>query len=224
MKQNKYLIMKPTIFLLLLFFYQYGIAQVISGDSPAGNLNIRPIPTQPPIIADLQLKFVDGNNDRILDADEEAVISFILHNKGKGNGYYLATNISSDNTDKTVIYEKPVPVYILEPNNPQTITIPVKGSMELKDGQVTFEIDVTEGNGFGSDPVRIMIPTAAYKYPKMEIGEYAFSSDAGEEIQKGLPITLTTMVQNTGRGKAENVNITFDIPNQVFVGGKVVLT
>jgi hypothetical protein len=210
---------------LIISVLQISTAQrTISGESAVGSLSIRPVPKLPPMLGQITPTFADADGNNVLDVNETATVSFILHNKGQGDAFGLKTSISVTNNANNISVTTPNVITTLKSNGTQTVTIPIKANNALSDGQTTLLISVSEANGFDINPVRLTISTAAFKAPNIQIGDYAFSSDAGSEIQKGIPITLTTMVQNKGQGKAKNVNIQFSIGDNVFATGETNFT
>jgi hypothetical protein len=214
-----------TTLIIIISVLQIGITQQsISGESAVGSLSIRPVPKLPPMLGQITPTFADADGNNVLDANETATISFILHNKGQGEAFGLKTTVTLSNDEHNITYTAPATVNNLKPNSTQTLTIPLKANNAISDGQTTITISVLEANGFDLNPVRVTVPTAAFKAPNMAIGDYAFSSNAGNEVQKGIPITLTTMVQNKGKGKAKNVSIRFAVAENVFATGETSFT
>jgi hypothetical protein len=226
--------MKTSIIWIALFTMTATLAtaqQRISGESPVGSLSIRPVPKAPPMLVSTSPSFEDTDKNNTMNAAEKGKIRFTLRNEGKGEAYGIATTISLSGYGNTLTYTTPQPIASLAPGASQTIEIPLQTNMDIKTGSANLTISFTEGNGFEPDGFNITIPTEAFKAPQVRIVDYSFSSKEGgkmelgqlervEKIELGQTVTLRMMVQNTGKGAANNVQLNIGDIENVFPSDK----
>ena len=179
-------------------------------------------PTAPAYLEISEVTFSDqfGNNNNILDANEEAKISFTLSNTGKGDAHSLSTDVVLLNFNEGIelLFEKELGD--LSAGQNMRITLPIKGVPLLETGKAELEIHVEEVNGFNADPVKVVFNTQRAKIPEVAIADYTFSSNEGQTIALGHPISLTLMLQNKGQGEAVDIKIDFKTPDNVFPGAE----
>ena len=96
------------------------------------------------------------------------------------------------------------------------IALPIKGVPLLETGKAELEIRMEEANGFDSDPIRLVFNTQRMKIPEISIADYTFTSNDGDRIALGHPISLTVMLQNKGQGEATDIRTDFKTPDNVF--------
>ena len=159
--------------------------------------------------------FNDYNSNNLLEANEEATISFNLKNTGKGPAYGINIQITDDNNIRGINYDRNIPINILKPQGINVITIDLSTSMKLATGTSSFNITISERNGFDADPVNLSVSTQSFIPPQIEIVDFVFSSDVGK-MELGKEVNLQFAIQNTGQGIGEDINIQMLIPNNVF--------
>lgn len=177
-----------------------------------------PKPMAPPnlIISDISFSDKLGNYNLILDANEQAEISFSISNVGKGDAYNLIAIIKAISQVKGIEYPKELIIGKLSTDEKTTISIPITGSMQLETGKEEFEILIKEGNNFDADPFKVSFNTHMFKSPLLKVADYNFTTDEEGKIKLGHSVSLNIVVQNQGQGEATNVNISFVNPNNVF--------
>ena len=180
-----------------------------------------PKPTAPANLSISNITFNDslGNNNNILDGNENAKITFILSNKGKGDAYNLVAEISEENKLKGLEYPKEQIIGNLASGKEITISIPISGTMQLDSGKASFTISINEANNFNADPFKISIPTQEFKHPKVSIIDYKFTANEEGKIKLGESVTLNLIIQNKGQGIASDVKISFINPSNIFPAG-----
>ncbi|MDC1369137.1 caspase family protein [Cyclobacteriaceae bacterium] len=159
--------------------------------------------------------FNDYNSNNLLEANEEATISFNLKNTGKGPAYGINIQITDNNNIRGINYDRNIPINILKPQGINVITIDLSTSMKLATGTSSFNITISERNGFDADPVNLSVSTQSFIPPQIEIVDFVFSSDVGK-MELGKEVNLQFAIQNTGQGIGEDINIEMLIPNNVF--------
>jgi len=171
--------------------------------------------SSPPSLIVENIIFEDSNSNNLLEANEEATISFDLKNTGEGSAYSIDVLIEDSNNTQGLTYLKTKRINILNPKSVNTITIPVSASMDLATGTPSFNIKISEGNGFDIDPIDLTISSQSFIPPNLEIVDFVFSSDAGQ-MKLGEKVSLLFAIQNIGQGIAEDILIDLIIPENVF--------
>ena len=167
-------------------------------------------------ISDVTFSDQYGNSNSILDANEEAEISFTLSNVGKGNAHALAADVVPVNPMEGIELLFKKHLGDLFAGDSMHIALPIKGVPLLETGKAELEIRVEEANGFDSNPIRVVFNTQRVKIPEISIADYTFTSNDGETIALGHPISLTVMLQNKGQGEAMDIRAEFKTPDKVF--------
>ncbi|HYI77452.1 MAG TPA: caspase family protein [Chryseolinea sp.] len=189
-----------------------------SESSPAKDVGISqtPKPTAPANleISDVTFSDHDGNQNSILDANEEAEIQFTLSNLGRGGAHSLAADVRNLMNGVELLFRKQLGD--LFAGQSRRISLPIKGVPLLENGKAELVIRVEEANGFDSDTIKVVFHTQSAKIPEVSIADYTFTSDGGEGITLGQPISLTVMLQNKGQGEAIDIRTDFKTPDNIF--------
>ena len=173
--------------------------------------------SNPPIINLLShtIAFRDANSNNAIDANELCEIVFSVVNNGKGpaRNCMVRTLVSGDNAG---ISSKDISVPFIDSNETVEVLIPIKSSIDTKDGKITLNIRFDEPNGFGTDPFTIDIKTKAFEAPLVKITDYALTGATGS-LQKKVPFNLQLLLQNVKYGEASDVSVTISVPNNIFI-------
>jgi len=191
-----------------------------SARSPVKEVNISKAPLRwaPASLEISDIAFSDehGNSNSVLDANEEAEISFTLSNLGKGNANALAADVTVVNTIKGIELLVKKQLGDLLAGQSMRVALPIKGISFLQTGQAELEITIEEANGFDSNPIRVVFNTERAKIPEVSIADYTFTAGNGESMGLGHPVFLTVMLQNKGQGDALDIRTEFKTPDKVF--------
>jgi hypothetical protein len=176
----------------------------------------------PELLPDLKIlnyKFVDENNNNILDADEQNYFVFDITNEGNGKaeGVYLQSGLEAKSegieiTPKTIIDN-------ILPGDSIKITIPVVTNLDLQNGFAQFNFELIERRGFDAFPLNLIIETQEFKEPNIKVVDATFSNEEGGKIKLNYPMNLKILVQNIGEGNARNTDVGFyfDQPNCIVL-------
>ena len=181
-------------------------------------------PSNPPILELVanSVQFVDPNGNNAIDAGEDCVIKFEVVNKGKGTARKcVASVLSADVNHGLNLESQQLPA--IEPGKKISVTLPVKANLELATGKADLVVQVNEPHGLGSDPVQLSVNTKQFTAPKLQVVDYAITSANGNKLTKKQPFDMQVLLQNLEHGTAENVVVTFDVPEGVLItseGGK----
>lgn len=163
------------------------------------------------------LKFVEVGGNNAIDANETAKIEFQIKNTGTGDGVGCVAEISAEgNTNGLTYKSQNLPAIAV--GETQTVVIPISSNMNTVDGSVEFTVNVTEPNGFGTEPVQISVNTRKFVSPYLQVVDYTITSDGGSSVlERKKPFDLQILLQNTQYGKAENVDVSVEFPAGVWV-------
>jgi hypothetical protein len=207
--------MKYLLNILFLSSSCFSISQ-IKGETKSFDLNSNELIVEkplPPFLTISEVLFVDENNNNTIESLEKSKIKFKVTNSGKGSSRGLNATIKNLNSlINGLIFNKSLSLGNLAPNSSKVFEIPFEGTLELTSGKANIEINFTEKTGLPPDLVKINIPTKAFDSPRIEVVDYSFLSDKGQ-LSLGIPLQLKVLVQNTGQGIGENINLQFSCPN-----------
>lgn len=218
--------MKPKIFLVLLIFLAAGAnGQVISGKSAKKKINFssssRSVVSKLPDLIIKGEKFLDENENNLINGNENCFINLIVENIGEGNAENVIVKVSTKNTSIAGLsYTEQITLGDLQANSGKNVSIPVDGGMQLEEGIAEFLIEVIEDRGFDAFPLEIKIETKPFATPDIIVADAVFSTEDGGLIKLNYPINLKIIVQNIGEGVAKDVITEFNLPNIncVFLG------
>ena len=211
--------MRKLIFLSLILVSFFSLrAQNISGVSKAQSFNVQKVIVPPILVVkDGSVKFSDQDENGRLDAYENASLSFVLQNLGKGPAVALraVVNVSGEvsglNIEKSKVLSK------IEPGKSQYVTIPISATKYLSTGNVNLEITVKEPNGLDCDPIHVDFNTLKFQEPKIELVDGVFTTDDGQNIfKKKIPAKLNIIVQNTGQSKTDRITVNINSPSNIL--------
>lgn len=168
-------------------------------------------------IVESSLEFMDKTGNKAIDANEACTIRFEVSNTGRGDGIGCKAMVKMSGTTSGLTAQS-VSLPTIIAGGKQTVTIPVTANMKTQDGIVNFTIEVTEPQGFGSDPIELAVATRSFEAPMLRVVDYAVvSSTGGSQLQKKQPFDLQLMLQNTQYGEAENVRVELKLPQGIYL-------
>ncbi len=213
-------------YLTFLFLFLIGINVFPqSGQSESKSVYISkiPKPTAPAnlVISDITFSDKKGNNNNILDADENAEIKFTISNRGNGDAYSLLMDIQELNSISGIQFAKTQICENLVAGKTKTVSIPLSSTMKLETGKTNFKIYIKEGNGFDADAFFVSFNSQKFKNPQIVIADYTFTNKEGEgKIKLGQTVNLKLIVQNQGQGYSTDINVNFKNPENVYPGNE----
>lgn len=183
-----------------------------------------PKPTAPVnlIISNISFNDKNGNNNKILDANETADLSFQITNNGKGDAYNLVAEISDIANLKGIQFSNEFKIGNLASGKETTVIVPIVGTIKLETNSDKLRVIVKEGNHFDANPFEISFQTQAFNNPLVSIADYAFTANEGEgKIVLGKSVNLKLIIQNIGQGEANQIKVKFTNPDNVYPSDKV---
>jgi uncharacterized caspase-like protein len=159
-------------------------------------------------------KFVDQDQNDVIDANEKCYIRFEIRNDGRGDAYNCVAHLSATGTTQGLIL-RDMPLPIIERNTSRTIEVPINATAGTKTGEIQVSLEIDEPNGYGPDPVSMKIGTHKVKTPFVEVASYKISGNKGGQLKRREEFILQIIVQNTDQGTAENVQLDLNLPENV---------
>jgi len=170
------------------------------------------INSKPPILSISDIQFIDENSNNKIDAFEETSVTFLINNNGPGPGYRLNAKVSISGNIQGIEFRENHTLETVDPGSSRNYSIPLSSSRFTADGSIIINIEVIEPKGFSPEPFALEINTRAFRAPKLEVVDFNSSMTTWEP---NTPIGLDLLIQNTGEGTAENVEVELKLPNAV---------
>lgn len=173
---------------------------------------------KPPILnivpGSVQLIEPSGNN--AIDANEQCFLRFKVSNSGIGDAVNCVAKLNVNGVTNGLTYSS-VKLPTIRVDETATVQIPLYANMQTVNGKVDLEMYVEEPFGFGTDKVLLTADVRAFMAPMLKVVDYTVTSDKGGALMRSQLFDLQLLLQNTQHGLAENVSVTVDVPNGVFV-------
>ncbi|MFC2115895.1 caspase family protein [Bacteroidota bacterium] len=167
-----------------------------------------------PNIELIDQKFIDSDNNNIINANEDCSISIRIKNSGNGIAKDIQVNTAQLNTSiPDLAYPQQIALGSLNPNQETMVSIPINGNNDLQTGISEFKINVREAQGFDAIPLIMKIKTQERLLPDISIHQFHFNDETGQ-LRLNYPIELKVNIKNAGLGVAEDIRITFVLPDE----------
>ena len=166
------------------------------------------------------VRFIDADNNNVVDANEHCSIRFTIINSGRGDGYGCVARVQATGTTQG-IHIQDVPLPKLLKGEKHTIEIPIDANTDTQTGEITLDIYVDEPNGFSTEHITSTIGTHKLKTPFVHVASYKVVGATSGTLERRKPFNLQVIVQNTDQGEAQNVKVGIVIPDNVNrIGGE----
>lgn len=166
------------------------------------------------------VRFIDADNNNVVDANEHCSIRFTIINSGRGDGYGCVARVQATGTTQGIRIQD-VPLPKLLKGEKHTIEIPIDANTDTQTGEITLDIYVDEPNGFSTEHITSTIGTHKLKTPFVNVASYKVVGAASGTLERRKPFNLQVIVQNTDQGEAQNVKVGIVIPDNVNrIGGE----
>ena len=164
----------------------------------------------------LDIKYSDINSylpNSTIDAGERSEINVNVTNKGQGTAFDTKLLVICKN--KNIEFPTNISVGEIPPNETKTVTIPVAANLSIESSQLNFQINATEKRGYDSKTYMLNVAAKKLKQPDLKIIKYTINdSNTGKADgngngipENGETIELVPLINNTGSGKAVNVDL-----------------
>ena len=199
--------------LLLGLIFPVCAQKVISGKSKSTIITLETDYQRviPPILR-AGINFHDENNNLILEANENALITLTIKNEGKGVAQGLSITIIDSINDPALQIGDVQPIPYLLPGKTEQIIIPIEAGMKLKRAKHKFTIEVQEHFGYDMDPAFLYVQTIEFQEPEIvfsglgivDVGEGTLSYYEDGKVQLGEQVKVKITIQNIGHNIARN--------------------
>jgi hypothetical protein len=161
----------------------------------------------PPILAIKSIEF----SKNTLAAAETVRLSITLKNTGPGDANNVFVSLSCNLPEITFPTKTNFPV-IKADGGEETVSIDIKGGLDLPTAEAVMRIEITEPNfKIKIEGKQLRFPTKSFQKPKLILAQYAVlesqSAIPNNQIDINEMIDLKFAVQNVGQGNAEDVKI-----------------
>ena len=176
-----------------------------------------PVPLDPAMLVIRIDSFIDGNNDRIIDAGESFSVQFTIENRGKGDAYNLRLRFSEQQGyDEYFEGPRELDGGNIPAGTSKQYTFRYLAKKELPTALAKINIYAFEANGFDANPAELVLNTQEYAMPRLQVADYMFVADEGSTITRNGGGQLKLALQNVGAKTARNVKVNFKLPRNIF--------
>lgn len=207
-------IITTTICVALILMVGKTVRAQSEAVTPVGSLNIVKVVNPPILRMEGQVEFSEPSGNRAIDADEQCTLRLKVRNTGMGDGYGLKGRIRAKGSVPGVTV-RDVPLPTLRVGESYTVQFPLEAGMNTEDGIAEYYLSIEEPNGFNLPEVPVTVATRAFQEPMVEFRGHIIENGA-VTLAKNVPYTMQVLVQNTGRGIAEQVNVSMVLPEGVY--------
>lgn len=186
--------------------------------TPVVSLNIVK-QVKPPLLAvEGQVIFNEPSGNRAIDAGERCTLRMTVKNNGMGDGIGLRGTIRLVQAAPGITVAA-VALPTLKVGATTVVDFPIEADLTTADGTADFLLGISEPNGFNLPEIKVSVPTRAFDAPMVEyLGSKI--AEGGQTISTNTPYTLQVLVQNTGQGDAERVEVRIVLPQGVYQLGE----
>ena len=216
--------MKPILYSIIIVLLSSGFmnseGQIVAGSSSSKKITAgkAPVVTRTvTAIPDLIIKdeeFLDPNNNNIINGNERSNIHFKIENLGTGTAKKVNVKVSLKGSPiKGLEFSKTHFIGDIRGGETKDVYVPVQGTLALDYGAAEFKIEVIEDAGFDAYPLEMKIITRPFEPPQIVVADAVFSTVTGGRVQLNAGIQLKVLLQNIGKGDAQDVKMRFYLPN-----------
>ena len=161
----------------------------------------------------MNIKFVDANNNNILEAEESGYISLDISNKG-GKADNVKVTVTPENASYGVKLQQSMLMTTVDKSEVRSLRIPMKADLNVPTGYTKFHITVSEPMGYD---INAVMELSTYEFQKakfrlngVEISDSGvdakpYNGNPDNKLQNMDVVRTTVLVQNVGDGEANNI-------------------
>ena len=169
-----------------------------------------PVPLEPAQLVIRVDSFMDGNNNKVIDAGESFAVEFTIENRGKGDAYNIRLRFSEQQGyDEYFDGPRELDGGNILAGASKTYTFRYLVKKEMPTALAKINIYAFEANGFDADPAELVVNTQEYAMPRLRVADHQFFAADGSSITLGKNGRLTLALQNYGAKTARNVKLNF---------------
>lgn len=176
-----------------------------------------PVPVDPAMLVIRVDSFIDGNNNKVIDAGESFAVQFTIENKGLGDAYNLRLRLSEQQGfDEYFEGPRELDGGNIPAGTSKEYTFRYLVKKEMPSTMAKINIYAFEANGFDADPAELTVYAEEYAMPRLRVADHKFYAAEGSSLTLGKNGKLTLALQNYGAKTARNVKLKFQLPTNVF--------
>lgn len=176
----------------------------------------QPIAETPDLIIKNE-RYIDQDNNNVINAFEEARLLFDIENIGAGIAKNVTIKTSLLSYIEGMMLPAEVEVGDIEPSGIKPVSVSVTTNKKLSTGTAEFKIEALEQRGFDAVPLHYKIETREFDEPVIRVVDAVFSTDRGGKVKRQETVNLRVLVQNIGLGKGDDISVSFILPNFDYV-------
>lgn len=206
---HRKIILSVGIFILLVSF---------AAADQQGATKIRIFPAPPILTSSIQ--FVEPSGNNILDAGETGRLIVTIQNTGAGDAFDVKAGVKSNKRINGLSFSADVSIGNIPAGQGITQDITLKTNEDVPTDTVSFDITLTEANGFDPAPVKITFKTKAFEPPKLIVADIGINDqNKNSRVEPMEIVEVTARIQNTGYGEARDVSVDIQPGANVFMAG-----
>lgn len=184
-----------------------------------------PVPVDPAQLVIRVDSFIDGNNNKLIDAGESFAVQFTVENKGRGDAYNIRLRLSEQQGyDQYFEGPRELDGGNISAGTSKIYTFRYIVKKEMPTALAKINIYAFEANGFDADPSELIVNVQEYAMPRLRIADHQFFASEGSSITIGKNGKLTIALQNFGTQTARNVKVNFTLPKNIYATDSPELT
>ena len=181
------------------------------------NSTSTPVPMDPAQLVIRVDSFIDGNNNRVIDAGESFAVRFTIENKGKGDAYSVRIRLSEQQGyDQYFDGPRELDGGNIQAGTSKEYTFRYLVKKDMPTALTKINIYAFEANGFDADPSELIVNAQEYAMPRLKVADHQFFASNGSSITLGSNGKLIVALQNFGTRTARNVKVNFKLPKNVY--------
>ena len=164
----------------------------------------------PPHITLIEKSFVEGSNNKLLDAREHGWIIAKIVNDGRSPARELRPWLEPFEGSMTpsLKIDSVTMIPKLDVGDTLTIHFPIYSKLKIESGERKFNIRIEEYTGMDLEPEPISFTTLKVIPPNFVISDFSVDNEWGQNyIPKNETVTLTIRFQNLSEGKSDSATL-----------------
>jgi len=183
-----------------------------------GATKIRIFPAPPKLTSSVQ--FVEPSGNNILDAGETGKLIVTIQNTGAGDAFDVKAGIKPNKRINGLSFNTDVSIGSVPAGQSVRQEIALKTDEDMPTDTISFNITLTEANGFDPAPVKITFKTKAFEPPKLIVADIGINDqNKNARVEPMEIVEVTARIQNTGYGEARGVSVDIQPGANVFMAG-----
>ncbi|MBI4682857.1 MAG: caspase family protein [Nitrospirae bacterium] len=151
---------------------------------------------------------------------ETGKITLTIENKGKGDAFDAAVELSIDKKIDGLSFDKSIPLGNIAAGQTLNKEISLTASEDVATADVKLQVNIKETNGFDAEPIKIAFMTKSFEPPKLVVADTGIDDQSGNSrVEPMENVEMTVRIQNMGHGDARSVAVDIVTGENVYIGG-----